>query len=373
MALGAWSLPRVSSACEPFFGPVETWPAEGAALPANGAIVLWGDQLRADAFVLRIDGEQVDYEVVNRFTGRDEHSEWRKLIGVRAAEELPVGSVAELMWCEPGCELVGSWVVEEADHEPPTPMSSAYFDLQLLSECGYSSCIHGGSLDFNVYAHVESDQLLDGPRLGVMRLYTTTPSPRELMIRPFDVPSGTFTTTLGSAALQGAEPGAPLCLEVRVFDQAGNEAPGSRRTCTPCHRAHMPSGQFCFGPEPEWTDDDLVEGSDCDGTIIEPLTPLDPVPPDDDDPDTGSDDGAASTSDGDSTTRGEPEGSTGDPQPPGPSEASSGSDGTGSDTQDPSQDDRELGEAGCSCRSTRAPIGAGGCFSLLLLVTRRRR
>lgn len=372
VALGLAVAPGNASACTQPDGVVRSWPADGAALPVNGVMIASGRHLGVGDFVLRVDGVQAELDLVDRFTSRDTDGH-QTLIGLRPAVEIAPGSVVELEHCPNACTPVGTWPVTEPDRSAPTPISSAYFDVQVHPGCGSSSCVLGGGVDYSVYSHVESDQVLDEPRIGVVRLYTTAPLPLELFARALDGPSDTFVEVVSESVIEHAHPATPLCLEVRVFDQAGNEAPGSRTTCTPCHRVYDPSGNNCGIQEPQWGDDDVADGSDCEGTVIEPLAPLDPLPPPGEDPESGSDDGAGSTSDGDTTGDStEPaDGTTGDdpPLPPPGADPPASSGETGNE---PAADDG-LEVEGCSCRTTTTTAPRWAWLSVLLLAARRRR
>ena len=364
----AASVPRAAEACEPGGDWVhQVWPADGAILPANGVLVATGPTLDPASFQVRVDDVLVDVEVVDRFTAPDDDSN-KRVVGVRPVTPPPIGSTLSLRRCPVGstCDDLGAWVVGEADDTAPTPASTVSFDVLELPGCRGSSC--GGWYDYFVYAHVDTDEPPDEPRIAVLRVRRAGAPFDEIHVTAFDESTHTEAFILSDAMFDGDPVDTSLCLEVRLFDQAGNEAQPSLGSCLPCHYVVAESVFACEGLEPDWTEDDLAEESECIGVALDPLPPLDPEPPsgstgtggDTGDgsgadsassggTDGGADEGAGSTDDGADRAS-----AAGDDGPPAPTPLDDGGDEDTDGIPPAADGDGGIGvvDRGCSCRST---------------------
>ncbi len=278
LALGLLAWPSDAEACDPFVGVHAVFPSDGTTLPVNGIVVASGVLFEPSELVGFVDGEQVELEVVERVSGENGIG-WGTAVGVRAVELPLVGSTLEVRYCPPigGCEVLGMWTLGEADHEAPSPPTLAQLDYMERTGCGVSSCAPS-TVDRIGYLRVEAPE--DEPRLVSIRLRNTQGASVELYMRvAHELPAET-AFALNDLMSPGAAPEDTACVEVRLFDLAGNEAPYGLDTCSPCHVGFDPVAAACVPYEVEWTDADLFPGGDCVGTPIDPLPALpDPLEP----------------------------------------------------------------------------------------------
>lgn len=289
----AW--PGEAEACEPFVGVSSVFPDEEGGLPANGIVVIRGSFIKAVHLRMFVDDVEVETEVVERFSG-PVGPNWGEFIALRAAELPPAGSELEVRHCEVAsqCDVLRHWTLGEADDVPPLLPTRVQYDYVEHSDCGSNSC---SSFVTDRLGYVQVEAPDDEPRLISVRIRNTQRPSEQLYFHITDDLSSTAVFTFADEMSPGTTPDAGVCVEVRVFDLAGNEAGHALETCAPCHVGVGPVPGDCFPTEQEWTDADLFPGGECEGIPVDALPPL-PAPLD---PVGGTTGGSSSTSDGTST------------------------------------------------------------------------
>ncbi len=318
----AW--PGDAEACEPFVGVSAVFPDDEADLPANGIVVVRASSVGVAEFRFFVDDHAVETAVVERLSGLVGPPGWGEHIALRAVQLPTAGSVLELRRCEvaSSCDVLGQWTLGEADDVPPLPPTRFQYDYVEHADCGSTTCSTFVT-DRIGYVQVEAPE--DEPRLVSILVRNTQQPSEQLYFRVTDDLSATAAFAFADEMSPGTTPDASVCIEVRVFDLAGNEAGHALESCAPCHVGVAPVPTECFRPNPEWTDAELFPGGECEGTPMDALPPL-PAPLD---PPTGSTGDSSSTGDG--TT-------TGDAQSTGVGSGSGASgDSTSSSTPKPPQ------------------------------------
>jgi len=352
-------------------------PDDGATLPVNGVVVVRGGLLEAERFQLHVDGTPVATEVVERFTA-PQANERKESIGLRPVQRPAVGATLELLDCTDDCQVIGSWVLGEEDDVPPAPLSLVQLGFTEFSHCGGNSCMN----TIDRVADVRAEGNADEPTIVSVRVLNTQEPSEELYLRLADELPVHERFPLADSMSPGAEPLASVCVEVRVFDLAGNEAEYALGTCSPCHANFEADVAVCETLEPpEWTDADLLPSGDCSGTPLDALPPL-PAPLDPRDPGNGSTgatgEGSSSgedTSGGGSTTGGSASGgsTTSPPETTNPTDPSGATTGGDSSASEGGAAAYSTGGGGCHVGDRQPHRGLWLALLAALGVRRRRR
>lgn len=331
--------PARASACEPLPAELKSSvPADGAELPANSAVLLFGQSLSVSGIEATVDGQPAGLTEAEAVAGAG--------LAVKIDPEPLPGQTVALSgdFCQDagGCGVSTlSFVVTAPDVTAPSPDArelffAVYDHLDFLSsgaDCQYDS-------DVTYYVHV-----LDAPPDGAVTVFTASWDPDGDGPTPAAFSGSALGTggesvipiSVTAATLQGADPLTGVCLTVTVGDLAGNP-PRTETVCPACyHRADDVVWDSSTPPEPAWSTDDVLPDSVC--------APVEGGGSSGGESETGAvTDGASSTGGGAST--GEDTSATG------------GEDG---------------GEKGCACDSRGG--GSAGWLALLLvgLGLRRRR
>ncbi len=282
--------PSVAHACDPLSSVLGVLPPIGAIIPANAVLIARGGSLHFTSFHLLVDGDEVDAEPVARVSGGGGSA-----VGLRAVERPPVGSELELQFCpeEGDCTVVGVWTLTEPDDESPDASTAVQYDYVEHDGCPMTSCDQYEQHRVG-HVQVETDTPESEDVVVVIRVRTTDEAPSQPYFLATGDPSPAVAFPLSDDMHPGVAAGDAICVEVRVFDWAGNEADGGIETCSPCHTGINPTSGECTPTDPQWTDADLFPGGDCAGAPVEPLPPL-PAPAEPPNGTTGSGTGRGTT------------------------------------------------------------------------------
>lgn len=295
--LGALVWPSEAEACDPWTGVSWVSPSMETTLPANGIVVARGTGVNANSFQMYVDGEQVEAEIVDRVSGSASASAsfFGSFLAFRPVELPPVGSELTLDFCgTPGdCDVYGPWTIGDFDDTPPAAPTVQYDYFEYV-ECGSNSCENFAK---DRIGYVQVGPTTDEPKFVSVRVRSAVDPDDELYFDVLRDPALPMTFAHADVLTPGVEPQSAVCVEVRVFDLAGNEAEYGLDTCAPCHIEYATELMSCVPAPQEWTDDELYEGGDCVGTSIEPLPPL-PAPLEPAGGSTGGSPGGSASSDG---------------------------------------------------------------------------
>lgn len=272
--LGALVWPSEAEACAPWSGVVWVSPSAETTLPANGIVVVRGVGMDASWFRMYVDGEQVEAELIDRLSGSDS-TILGEFLAFRPVELPPVGSELALEYCDSpgGCHDYGPWTIGDVDDTPP-PAPTVQYDYFEYIECSANSCQNFAP---ERTGYVQVGPVADEPKFVSVRVRSTQDRDDVLYFYVLRDPASPMSFGHANVLTPGVDPQSAVCIEVRVFDLAGNEAEYGVDTCAPCHIEYATELMDCAPTPQEWTDDELYAGGDCDGTSIEPLPPL-PAP-----------------------------------------------------------------------------------------------
>ena len=268
-ALGlSWALaPARARACEPLPpGLTSSVPADGEGLPANAALLFFGQALSLTGVSVTVDGAPAALVPADAVAGA----------ALAARVDPPPAPGQAVVIAGDFCQESGgcgptmlAFTASAADDTPPTPITDGSF-FAIYDHGDFVSS--GGDCqtdsDLTFYVH-----LVDGASVGDARtVFTATWDPDGL--GPIPAAFGDSTLGTGGASvlsisitadkLLGKTP-ADVCLTIQVGDLAGNK-PASYELCPACYLrqdATVPDGST--PPEPAWTEDDAVPGSACAG------------------------------------------------------------------------------------------------------------
>lgn len=268
-ALGlAWTLaPAPARACEPLPpGLTSSVPADGEGLPANAAVLFFGQELTLTGVSVTVDGAPAALVPADAVAGA----------ALAARVDPPPAPGQTVVIAGDFCQESGgcgpsmlTFTASAADDTSPTPVTEgsffAIYDhgdfVSSGGDCQYDS-------DLTFYVH-----LVDGASVADARtVFTATWDPDGL--GPIPAAFGRSALGTGGASvltisvtadkLLGKAP-TDVCLTIQVADLAGNP-PASYELCPACYLrqdATVPDGST--PPEPAWTEDDAVPGSACAG------------------------------------------------------------------------------------------------------------
>ncbi len=341
----AWLAPSSASACEPLPpGLTSSVPAEGD-LPANSAVLFFGQSLSLTGVSVSVDGSPAALVEAPAVAGA--------ALAARIEPQPQPGQAVVISgdFCQEsgGCgPSMLSFTATAPDLTPPAAITegaffAVYDHADFVSsggDCQYDS-------DLTYYVHV-----VDGAAAGDARTVFTASwdpdgeGPAPAVFGRSALGQGgasSFSISITSATLQGADPVDGVCLSMTVADLAGN-TPATYEVCPACyHRMDDLNWDSSTPSEPTWTAEDAVPGSVCAPAVESTGGES-----------SGSDSGGSPTEGGGSSAGG------------GSSEGATGQDTSASGGEDG-------GEKGCACDSRGA--STPGLLVLLLagLGLRRRR
>ncbi|WAS98862.1 hypothetical protein [Nannocystis punicea] len=327
--------PSPARACEPDFPDTVAFPPSGSVLPRNAAVRITG--FGANPNSAMVDGDVVNVVEVAELSGPEKTNGRATFpVGVFRVEPEPnIGAmVSFLIKGEPSLVYTAGL----RDTNPPAPLTDLSVDLHdfLVPSCG-DSCSNG-NWTLNYWVHLVGGAQDDGSPVvhNIFLNDTGDDTDGELV---FTIMAGSQQHVRLPREVAWAAENDPLhdvCITVRTFDTAMNEAPVAHRACKLC-RAQLEPGEppdecdvIGVTSEPTWTPADTVRDGACSAMQIPPL----PAPPPDPDTTTG-DDSTGGDSTGDDSTGGDSTGGDSTGSPPDGTTTSATSTSTTTTTTDP--------------------------------------
>jgi hypothetical protein len=387
---------RPVEACDPVPDFKSMFPTSGSSLPRNAGVLVggyWG-VMTGELPTASVDGAPATVVELESIGDPWQNLYLHGLGRVFRVEPVPPLGAAIAFT---GFDVPIEFTAGSVDVTPPPALVDLFIDLHDFAPdyCG-DDC--QGPCGLNYWVSLVGGEQDDGsPVVYSVFVNDTGDGTDGIRIRTYRAGSKPkFSLPMPMGWEDGHDPLTDLCVTVRVFDTAMNEAPVAHRVCGPCRARIEPGGdpqcstETEYWAEPNWLPGDALPNGQCTAMQIPPL-PAQPLPPPDPEPDPettgepppedtdttgrpppdtdGPTTSADSTSTGDSPTTSVPgdvttTGETGGPVTTGDGTGVGGTDGpaTGGAPSD--------GDKGCACASnssSRAPA-----WLLLLLALRRR-